>query len=340
LIIIQYILLRHRLVLAGDMLPEGDLGDTKVLAALLGISEMVAGLTDLEEVLGAIVRITPQLVGVDRCAILLYDPQKQEFRTAQMFGPDRERNALFQRLVLREQDVRKLAHRILEQKLPALVREGNLPPQMVPLGMRTVLIVPVVCREQVLGIMTLDHTRGPRLLTSQEINVVMGVAQQAAIAIDNFRLKAETARAQEKLRVTSEILSDGLITLTEDHRIVALDGMAEELLQWPTAEVAGKGFAEAFSVTDRDGVRLPDVPRAADLVLRPSGRRESPILSFRRKDGSRVLCEVRTAEVRDDLGGVLDVVCALRRFPPAEGPIPDAIDNPVPKRVVRVGPLG
>src|SRR5881296_1281862 len=80
---------------------------------------MVAGLTDLEEVLGAIVRITPQLVGVDRCAILLFDPQRHEFRTAQMFGPDRERNAIFQRLVLREDDVRNLAHRILEQKLPA-----------------------------------------------------------------------------------------------------------------------------------------------------------------------------------------------------------------------------
>ena len=58
------------------MLPEGDLGDAKVLAALLGISEMVAGLSDLEEVLGLIVRITPQLVGVDRCAVLLYDDHR------------------------------------------------------------------------------------------------------------------------------------------------------------------------------------------------------------------------------------------------------------------------
>ena len=322
------------------MLPEDDLGDTKVLAALLGISEMVAGLTDLEEVLGAIVRITPQLVGVDRCAILLFDPQRHEFRTAQLFGPDRERNATFQRLVLREDDVRKLAHRILEQKLPALVRADALPPVMAPLGIRTVLIVPLVCREQVVGIMTLDHTKGPRILTSQEINVVMGVAQQTAIAIDNFRMKAETARALEKLRVTSEILADGLITLTEDHRISALDALAEELLQWRTSEVAGKGFSEALSVTDRTGVRLSDVPRAADLVLRPSVRRDPPQLYFRRKDGSRVLCEVRTAEVRDELGGVLDVVCALRRIPPAEGQVEASLDDPVPRRVVKVGPLG
>src|SRR5439155_510368 len=189
--------------------------------------------------------------------------------TAQVFGPDRERNAIFQRLVIREEDVRSLAHRILEQKLPALVREGALPPQMSEsLGMRTVLIVPLVCRDSVLGIMTLDHTRGLRLFTSKEINVVMGVAQQTAIAIENFRLKSEAAKARETLRVASEILSDGLITLTAAHRIVSLDPTAEALLQWPTAEVSGKGFSQAFTITNREGTRLPDIAQGADLVLR------------------------------------------------------------------------
>jgi len=320
------------------MLPDGELGDQKVLAALLGISEMVAGLTDLEEVLGAIVRITPQLVGVDRCAILLFDPQKREFRTAQVFGPDRERNATFQRLTIREEDVRALAHRILEQKLPALVREGSLPPHMAEsLGMRTVLIVPLVCREGVLGIMTLDHTRGLRLFTSKEINVVMGVAQQAAIAIENFRLKSEVAKARETLRVASEILADGLIILTGGHRILSLDPMAETLLQWSTPEVAGKGFSQAFAVTDREGVRLPDVPQAADLVLRSAARREPPVLYFRRKDGSRVLCEVRTAPVRDDLGEVLEIVCVLRRANGA-GDAEGLLGNAVPRRVLNAAP--
>jgi GAF domain-containing protein len=320
------------------MLPHGELGDQNVLAALLGISEMVAGLTDLEEVLGAIVRITPQLVGVDRCAILLFDPKKREFRTAQVFGPDRERNAIFQRLVIREEDVRALAHRILEQKLPALVREAALPPQMAEsLGMHTVLIVPLVCREVVLGIMTLDHTRGLRLFTSKEINVVIGVAQQAAIAIENFRLKSEAARARETLRVASAILADGLIILTGDHRIISLDPVAEALLQWKSSEVAGKGFSKALGVTDREGVRLPDAPGAADLVLRPAVGREPRVLSFRRKDESRVLCEVLTAQVRDDLGEVVEIVCALGRTT-ADGDLEGAFANPLRRRVLNTAP--
>ena len=323
------------------MIPDGELGDQKVLGALLGISEMVAGLTDLEEVLGAIVRITPQLVGVDRCAILLYDSQKQEFRTAEVYGPDPERNAIFERLVMREEDVRKLAHRILEQKLPGLIREGTLPRQLSEsLGMKTALIVPLTVREQVVGIMILDHTRGLRLFTSKQINVVMGVAQQVAIAIDNFRLKAEAARAQERLRATAEILADGLIMLSQGHRIVTLDAMAEKLLLWKTAEVAGKSLAEAFAVTDRDGVKLPDAPSAADLVFHPPGRREPPLLYFRRKDGPRLLCAVRTAYVRDELERVLDIVCALRRVSSAEGEGQDLLPDPASRRIVNAGAVG
>src|SRR2546427_422557 len=228
------------------MLPDGELGDQKVLAALLGISEMVAGLTDLEEVLGAIVRITPQLVGVDRCGILLF--------------------------------------------------------------------------------------------TSKEISVVMGVAQQPAIAIENFRLKSEAAKARETLRVASEILSDGLITLTAAHRIVSLDPTAEALLQWPTAEVSGKGFSQAFTITNREGTRLPDIAQAADLVLRPANRREPPVLYFRKKDGSRVLCEVRTAPVRDDLGEVVELVCALRRTS-ANGDLESALGNSVGRRGLHASPV-
>src|SRR3970040_472264 len=124
------------------MLPEGDLGETKVLASLRGMSERVAGLTDLEEVLGVIVRITPQLVGVDRCAVLLLDEERREVHTAQIFGAAPERNAALPRLVIREEDVLRLAHRILEQKLLALIREGMLPPHIAEgLGMKTVLIV-------------------------------------------------------------------------------------------------------------------------------------------------------------------------------------------------------
>ncbi len=175
------------------MPPEGNPSETELLAAFLGIAEMVASLTDLDELLGTIVRITPQLVGVNRCAIMVYDERRGEFRTAQVFSPDRARNAEFAKLILREEDVRTLAHKILEQKLPAIMKDaehdGLVPAHVASrLGMRSVLVVPLACRGRTLGIMTLDLIGSQKYFTSREINVAMGVGVHTAIALEQFRL--------------------------------------------------------------------------------------------------------------------------------------------------------
>src|SRR3989337_3235365 len=109
----------------------------------------------------------------------------------------------------------------------------------------------------------------------------MGIPQQAAIAIDNFRLKSEAGRTWARIRAATELLADGVVTLTDEFRIVGLDAAAENLLQWKTGEVAGRPLAEAFAVMDREGVRLPEVGESAELVLR-SSRRERPLTDFQR----------------------------------------------------------
>ena len=305
------------------MFREGEMGETHFLAALLGISEMVAGLTDRDEVLGTIVRIMPQLVGVDRGAILAYDERKKEFRTEVVHGPDRERIAAYERLVITEEDVKKLAHRILEQKLPALVRESSFPrPVASVLGIKMALVVPLVCRGRTLGIMILDPTTGRRLFTSKEINVVTGVAQQAAIALDNFRLQEEAQRAKEEARMIGNLFADGVLTLTADFRVVSLDPSAEALLQWRTSEVAGKGLPEAFEVAGRDGTRLPDASLALERALRMELGKNPPELQFRRKDGARVRCSVHTSHMRDSTGAIVEVLCALRRGSNVDGNVP------------------
>lgn len=167
--------------------------------------------------------------------------------------------------------------------------------------------------------MILDHTKGQRPFTSKEINVVMGVAQQTAIAMDNFRLQEEARRASEAVRFMGDVLSDGVIRLGGDLRIIALDPGAESLLRWTTAEVAGRGLGEAFDATGRDGSRLSDIPQVSERMLRSAASRGPAELSFRRKDGSRVLCAVLTMPMRRDLNGPEEVLCLLRKItPPAE----------------------
>src|SRR5205807_8156131 len=50
-----------------------EIGETQILAALLGVAEMVGGVSDIDELVALIARVTPGLVRVDRCAIRAYD---------------------------------------------------------------------------------------------------------------------------------------------------------------------------------------------------------------------------------------------------------------------------
>ncbi|HYS71207.1 MAG TPA: hypothetical protein VEM95_02185, partial [Thermoplasmata archaeon] len=112
--------------------PE-EIGEMQILAALIGVAEMVGGLTDTDELLASIVRVMPGLVRVDRCAILSYDPSAREFRTITSFAPG-GRSTPFDGLTIEEAEIPRLAQRLISLRLPALVKapsreaEAGLPP--------------------------------------------------------------------------------------------------------------------------------------------------------------------------------------------------------------------
>src|SRR6266487_2607624 len=170
-----------------DVSDPEEIGETQILAALIGVAEMVGGLTDTDELLASIVRVMPGLVRVDRCAILSYDPSVREFRTISSFVPGGHTTA-FDGLTIAEAEVPRLAQRLISLRLPALLkapsRETALPPLLQKrLGLRSALVVPLAARGRFLGILWLDDTRSPHLFTSKEINIVQGVAAQVAIAL-------------------------------------------------------------------------------------------------------------------------------------------------------------
>ena len=61
-----------------------------VSVALLQVAQAVVSLIDLHEILETIVRIAPILVGVNRCAIYLWDETRGGFWLAQSYGLPRE----------------------------------------------------------------------------------------------------------------------------------------------------------------------------------------------------------------------------------------------------------
>src|SRR6185436_8635492 len=55
-------------------------------AALLQVAQAIVSLSDIDEMLGTIIRIMPILVGVERAALYQWDTEKEAYRPSQQYG--------------------------------------------------------------------------------------------------------------------------------------------------------------------------------------------------------------------------------------------------------------
>ncbi|MDH3674156.1 MAG: GAF domain-containing protein, partial [Anaerolineae bacterium] len=128
-------------------------------------------------------------------------------------------------------------------------------------GIKSLLLVPIIARGEVIGSLGADATESMREFTEREIALVMAMANQLGIAIENIRLYAETERRAEQLAVLHEL--DRAITtslrLNEIHYAFARH--ATRLLPYDRMSIAlldGDDMRVTYAVSkDRDGTALP-----------------------------------------------------------------------------------
>ena len=317
-------------------MPE-ELGpdETQILAAMLGISEMVGGITDIQELLGTVVRIVPQLVRGNRCAIFSLDGKRGELKCEQAFGPDMEQIKYISNQVIKVADIPKLAQKVIKQRLPALIRDATreeiLPAAIIQrLGLKAMLIAPLVCRESVLGLMILDDSSGNRYFTSKEINVVIGIATMAAIAIDSNSSRDALATERARLAALADATGSAFLVLDPHFKVKYVNALGEQLLGWKSEELVGMLCSEVFKAIDTNGIKACGSSCIGQRILWGENvAGEVHRLSFLARDGRRILCDVRGCAVKNPKGNVTEIIYALVRAKPSVTPVPMKDSSPI-----------
>ena len=187
-------------------------------------------------------------------------------------------------------------------------------------GVRTILGVPLLREEALVGIFTVHRTRVDPF-TDKEIELVTTFANQAVIAIENARLFEELRDRQAELRVTFDNMGDGVVMFGADTRLVAWNRNFQEMLDLPDAFFAQRpSYAEYFRyLADRGEY-------SADLEADLSRLNENPWQALRlertRPDG-RVI-EARRNPVPD--GGFVLIYADITERKRAEEAIRAARD--------------
>ncbi len=181
-----------------------------VNTALLQVAEAVNSLIDLNEILDTIVRFVPLLVGVDVCIILVWDETSESFYAGPSYGIDEMGRGLIESF---EIDRRELPHLATPEHSPSL--PGRLLVQMqLPTWLHDVIgapvaeILPLYARSRLVGALLVAPAAGGRPLSGRRLNILTGIAQQAAIAVVNDHLyteAAERSRLEQELDVARQI---------------------------------------------------------------------------------------------------------------------------------------
>lgn len=233
------------------------------LNVLLNVAENLAETRSLDEALDVVVTLTTLLVGVKRCAVFLYDPASEEFRAARAYGLTPTQQHAFDRLRFpRAAPAPNAFTELWLTEKPVIIEDTEasdlIEPNLAHLfELEAILLVPLVARQQVVGALGVDQGSRSRRFTEHEIEVVKGIANQAAVAIERARLSEQ---ADLKKRLDYELgLARQIQTSFLPLRVPQSDGY-ELAPAWRSAREVSGDFYDFLEFADgRVGMVIADV---------------------------------------------------------------------------------
>jgi len=158
---------------------------------MLQVAEAAQAYDNVDDLLDAIVRILPLLVGVDKCAIFMQGKYASEFFLNAHYGFEKELEPKLAMLPY-EQKAAERFHQVAVLKIPLdldwpIDVESNGTPH------DCCKLVPLVAHDLLFGIMMVDQSAGKFEAAGETAanrkDVIMAIGRQIALAIENFRLE-------------------------------------------------------------------------------------------------------------------------------------------------------
>lgn len=187
------------------------------------VAETIASNLDLPVVLERVLRLAADVSGADAGTIALLSDDGNNLEFAYLFNLP---TSLHQSRISRGQG---LSWRVIDSRQPIVVPDYPLAPFAIPewvrAGIRSVLAVPLIAGEDIVGGLGLFTLREARGFDNEQVEMVQAMAHMAAVAIKNSRSYTEARRRAEESQAL--IRSAGAISASLDLQTV-LTEIAEQ----------------------------------------------------------------------------------------------------------------
>ncbi len=239
-------------------------------AALLQVAQAVVSLSDLDEILGTIIRIMPILVGVHRVALYRWDEERDTFVATHEYGfsefdesimTEKEfKTGIFPFLDIARDENRLVIHVVKPEAearswleiLPTVQNEAD-----VSSADRLLLAVPLSIKNDMFGVMLVEEAENGRRFRTRRLEIINGITQQAALAIQNDLLQQEMVsreRLETEVQLARQIQQTFIPSSLPTHPSWQLSA------RWRTARQVGGDFYDVIELPNgKLGLFIADV---------------------------------------------------------------------------------
>ena len=279
------------MALANAELYAGAQRKIRQLSALHQCSRDIGPNPELPQVLRVVTERMTQLLQLERAAVLFQLPETQELAGVAACGfPDEEFRTLRVPLV-----TLPAAESVLRERRACLssdpAGDGLLPPELAArMGAGAALAVPLIIDEEVLGLLVGDRGSRPLRISSDEMDMAMIFANQAAVWIARARTLTQVRAAQARFQDLLELAPDAIVLTDRDGRIGLVNGQAERMFRYGREELVGQPVETLIPERCRERHLAHRAGYQSDPRTRPMGAGQD--LFARRADGSEFPVEI------------------------------------------------
>jgi len=175
--------------------------DRKDLEALLELANLASSTLNPKEVLYLIVKKISEILKVTRCSMISINAEDERY--AQVLSTFEDPAITNIRLDLEKYPEIRNA---LSSRKPVIIQDAQKDPLMknvkeiiAPLGIRSILVIPIFFREEIIGTMLLRTSRADHAFTKREIELCIALANASSHALYNAFLFQKLYREKAKL---------------------------------------------------------------------------------------------------------------------------------------------
>lgn len=169
------------------------------IRALTEISKAITSDLYLDDILKLVVTVTAEVMGSKICSLWILDERQKVLRLRATQTISKE--------YLKERSLRLgegVVGHVARTRQPMVIRDVLAEPKYKEKdlarkeGLTSMLSVPLVVKDKVIGVIN-AYSQTPHDYTPTEVNLLIAVANQAAVAIENTELMVKTRVIQEEL---------------------------------------------------------------------------------------------------------------------------------------------